>query len=76
MVTETHLALDAFSLQRVYQRATMKQVEMTDGTKKTIRNSNVPPGDLPALADQFHPNVRDASAHTGVDDGFVIKADA
>ena len=50
--------------------------EMTDGTKKTIRNSNVPPGDLPALADQFHPNVRDASAHTGVDDGFVIKADA
>ena len=49
---------------------------MQDGTTKTIWNSNVPEGTLPNLDDQFHPNNRDASGHTGVDDGFVIKASA
>ena len=50
--------------------------EMADGSTTTIRNSNIAPGELPDPADQFHPNQKDASVHTGVDDGFVIKASA
>ena len=32
--------------------------------------------ELPDAADQFHPNLKSAAGHTGVDDGFVIKASA
>lgn len=47
---------------------------LADGTSKTIWNSNIEVGGVPDQSDQFHPNQKDASAHTGNDDGFVIKA--
>merc|ERR1711957_942659 len=49
---------------------------LIDDTSKTIWNSNIEEGGVPDQADQFHPNQKDASAHTGNDDGFVIKARA
>lgn len=47
---------------------------LVDGTSKTIWNSNVAEGTSANNTDQFHPNTKDTSKHTGVDDGFVIKA--
>jgi hypothetical protein len=49
---------------------------MSDDTISTILNSNTAPGELPDADDQFHPNAKSAAGHTGVDDGFVIKASA
>jgi len=49
---------------------------LIDGTAKTIWNSNIEEGGVPDQEDQFHPNNKDGSGHTGVDDGFVIKARA
>jgi len=49
---------------------------MTDDSSKTIWNSNIEEGGVPDQADQFHPNSKDKAGHTGVDDGFVIKARA
>lgn len=48
--------------------------ELADGSFRTIWNSNVGEGGVADDADQFHPNQKDASALTGKDDGFVIKA--
>jgi len=48
---------------------------LVDGIK-TIWNSNIEEGGVPDQADQFHPNIKDNAGHTGVDDGFVIKARA
>lgn len=48
--------------------------QLADGSVKTIWNSNVGEGGIADDADQFHPNQKDASANTGNDDGFVIKA--
>ena len=49
--------------------------KLTDGSVATILNSNTAPGELPDPADQFHA-AGGGSQHTGVDDGFVIKASA
>ena len=49
--------------------------KLADGTVATILNSNTAPGELPDPADQFHA-AGGGSQHTGVDDGFVIKASA
>ena len=49
--------------------------KLTDGSVATILNSNTAPGELPDAADQFHA-AGGGSQHTGVDDGFVIKASA
>jgi len=49
---------------------------LTDGTSKTLWNSNVAEGTVADNADQFHPNTKDVSGDSGVDDGFVIKASA
>jgi len=48
--------------------------DLVDGIKKTLWNSNIEEGGVPDQADQFHPNMKDNAGHTGVDDGFVIKA--
>jgi len=50
--------------------------ELADGTIKTIWNSNIGEGGMADDADQFHPNQKDAMAHTGNDDGFVIKSNS
>lgn len=50
--------------------------KLADGMLQTIWNSNVEVGTAPDNADQFHPNTKDVSGHSGVDDGFVIKASA
>jgi len=50
--------------------------ELADGTIKTIWNSNIGEGGMVDDADQFHPNQKDAMAHTGNDDGFVIKSNS
>jgi len=50
--------------------------KLADGTSKTIQNSNIAEGAFADNADQFHPNTKDVSGHSGVDDGFVIKASA
>jgi len=49
---------------------------LSDGTSKTIWNSNVGEGGYALDADQFHPNNRNSHAESGVDDGFIIKASA
>ena len=49
---------------------------LADGTSATIWNSNVEEGSVADNADQFHPNMKDVSGDSGVDDGFVIKASA
>ena len=49
--------------------------KLIDGSVATILNSNTAPGELPDPADQFHA-AGGGSQHTGVDDGFVIKASA
>jgi len=51
-------------------------VPLADGTSQTIWNSNVGEGGIPDDADQFHPNSKSGHADTGVDDGFVIKANS
>jgi hypothetical protein len=50
--------------------------ELANGSTQTIWNSNVGEGGVADDADQFHPNQKDASALTGVDDGFVIKTNS
>jgi len=51
---------------------------LKDGTSSTIWNSNIDDtvGGVADNADQFHPNTKDVSGDSGVDDGFVILADA
>lgn len=49
---------------------------LADGTTKTIWNSNVGEGGVALDEDQFHPNNKASHAETGVDDGFIIKANA
>jgi len=50
--------------------------QMTDGSFKTIINSNLMENGMPNPDDQFHPNQKDSAAESGSDDGFVIKANA
>eukprot|EP00592_Proboscia_alata_P018672 CAMPEP_0194409506 /NCGR_PEP_ID=MMETSP0176-20130528/7392_1 /TAXON_ID=216777 /ORGANISM="Proboscia alata, Strain PI-D3" /LENGTH=453 /DNA_ID=CAMNT_0039210173 /DNA_START=39 /DNA_END=1396 /DNA_ORIENTATION=+ len=50
--------------------------KLSDGTTKTILNSNIDEGGFANNTDQFHPNTKDASGDSGVDDGFVIIASA
>jgi hypothetical protein len=51
---------------------------LKNGTSSTIWNSNIENqvSGVADNADQFHPNTKDVSGHSGVDDGFVIRADA